>query len=117
MAQPMNIDLLRGACMAHGVSIEARGYNDLRIALGGVCVGRAGTLPGVRTWDLSVPAMLPNANVPCSIPGVGSCSFNHLYTLFKEFLDMGAFIDGIYQMRSITSLASGFFRTVYKFVG
>jgi hypothetical protein len=38
MAQ--NIDMLRGAALANGVSIEGRTYHELRLALGGVLVDK-----------------------------------------------------------------------------
>ena len=66
MSQPLNnIDLLRGACMAHGVSIEARGYNDLRIALGGVLVDKmmginTSSPPGPCVTSTPAPAPAPN---------------------------------------------------------
>ena len=54
MSQPMNIDVLRGACMAHGISIEASSYNELRIALGGVLVDK---MLGISTSSPPGPPM------------------------------------------------------------
>jgi len=68
MAQPMNIDLLRGACMAHGVSIEARGYNDLRIALGGVLVDK---MLGISTSSPPEPPVVTSTPAPAPAPNEG----------------------------------------------
>ena len=35
-----NIDLLRGACLANGVAIDGRSYEELRVSLGGVLVDK-----------------------------------------------------------------------------
>lgn len=51
-----NIDLLRGACLANGVAIDGRSYEELRVSLGGVLVdkmlGSPPTSPDKSTFDV-----------------------------------------------------------------
>ena len=61
MAQ--NIDMLRGAALANGVSIEGRSYHELRLALGGVLVDKMlGSSPPPSTS----PPPVSNGKRPCN---------------------------------------------------
>lgn len=49
-----NMDLLRGACLANGVAIDGRSYDEIRAALGNVLVDKMLGSPPTST-----PAALP----------------------------------------------------------